>query len=98
MASIIDNDDIKALELWTAIKKLYASRNTQGLIKLNQDLEKRKSEDGLDKYMQKFNGIACQLFSFDAPVKEEEKYSKLIRTLQGSFAPLAMVFQTSNMS
>lgn len=100
LSDIIDDDERTAKELWDAVIKLYTTSNAQAIINLEQELEGLRFDDGQswEKHTDNFHNILGKLSSYDSAIKEEDKASKLLRTLPESFAPLAMVAQTNDLS
>jgi len=100
LSNLVDNDDRNAKELWEAIARLYTTSNTQILINLQSELDQLRFKDGenWEKHVEKFNEVLGKLASYDSPVAEDEKASKLIKTLPESFAPLAMFSEASEIS
>ena len=52
----------------------------------------------MGKHVETFHRLVEKFSSYKKPTSEEEKASKLIRTLPDRFAPIAMVAETSNLS
>lgn len=98
LSDVIDDDDRSAKELWDAIARTYTTSNAQAIINLEQELEKLSFDEKTtwEKHLHKFHEVLGKLAAYGSTVREEEKVSKLLRTLPESFSPLAMVAETSN--
>lgn len=98
LSDVIDDDDRSAKELWDAIARTYTASNAQAIINLEQELENLSFDEKntWEKHPHKFHGVLGKLATYGSTVREEEKVSKLRRTLPESFSPLAMVAETSN--
>lgn len=96
-ADIIEDDNKTAKDFWDAVVQIYKASNAQVIIKLEQELEALRLDDNgnWETNIGKFLDILGKLSTYDSPVKEEEKASKLLRTLPDSFHPLAMASQTN---
>jgi len=92
-SSIIDDEDKTAKDLWDSLSALYTTSNEQTVINLMQELENLEyKEDGnWEVHLNKFHEILGKLASLGKPIADQEKVSKLIRTLPDHFSPLAMV-------
>ena len=92
-SQIIDNEDATAKDLWDAISSLYTMSNEQAVINLMQELEslEYKNDGNWETHLNKLHEILGKLASLGKPVPDDQKISKLIRTLPDHFAPLAMI-------
>jgi len=100
LSEIVDDEESNAKDLWEAVAKLYTSSNSQAVINLQRELESLSLTDTSqwERHLQKFHEILGKIAAYGVAITEEEKSSKLLRTLPESFAPLAMVAESSGMT
>ena len=92
--SIVDDDDKTAKELWDELCRLYTTSNQQAITNLHNRLNSLVFDEqrgSWDKFLSLFMEIVDELGSYDQELSDEEKKSKLLRTLPDSYKPIAMV-------
>jgi len=95
LSAIIDDDERTAKELWDGLHQMLRPFST---LRMNFESLRFDENGSWEKHLDSFHEILGKLASYDSQVKEEDKASKLLRTLPKSFAPLAMVAETSDLS
>ena len=80
---LVDNDNAAAKELWDELADIYATSNAQAILNIRTELDNlRFSDDGdWDEHVNCFTAILGKLATYEAEIPDEEKASKLIRTL-----------------
>ena len=99
VSAIVDDDNRTAKDLWDALDRIYRMSNSQMVINIERELEKLTfiKDTEWESHIEKFHRLVGKLASYDKPITEEEKASKLIRSLPERFSPIAMVAESSNM-
>jgi len=73
--------------------------NAQDVLRIHNELDALRYKEGEDwnKHVTKLIQIVSRLATFDEELSENEKTSKLLRTLPDSYTAIAIVAQTVNM-
>ena len=89
---IVDDDTKTAQDLWKELARIYTMTNGQAIQNLKQKLDSLIYKEGADwnSHVSAFLTICMQLAAFDVELSEEDRASKLIRSLPESFSPIAM--------
>lgn len=97
---IIDEDECTAKELWIVLEKKYTTSNAQAVLNLQIEMENMEYKDGnkWKERMKTIYKIIGKHSAYDGPIKDEEKPSKIFKTLPPlcSFSLLAIVLQASD--
>lgn len=99
--AVVDNDERTAKDLCEELRSIYTPSNHQVTTNLFNRLNSIVFDDtkeNWDKFLSKFINIIDELGSYDQGISDEEKKTKLFRTLPESFKPIAMVCNVKQMS
>lgn len=99
-SDIIDDDNQTSKEVKDGFAKLYTTSNVQAVLNLRNELESLhfKETESWETNLVKFHELLGILAAYDAAVNDDEKDSKLLRTLPKCFTALAMGGRTSDIS